>query len=193
MDAVVCKNSIYIDLDLYPNLGLNSESRSIYINMKKDVKRLFVWYRIFDILLSNYFMTSSSCVIVHTRYISRKTFQLFLNNWIFAIMKKKKISYPNRYLASVLFDAFNGTGDIGLSDWRTSSQICCFSFWVHCMFFVTSCITCLYIWQVKLIFQSIKWFWRFIVSVRFPFYKYFFLSSSPYQLIWRKSQRSEVI
>ena len=92
MDAVVCKNSIYIDLDLYPNLCLNTESRSIYINMKKDVKRLFVWYRIFDILLSNYFMTSSSCVIVHTRYISRKTFQLFLNNWIFAIMKKKIIS-----------------------------------------------------------------------------------------------------
>ena len=89
MDAVVCKNSIYIDLDLYPNLCLNSESRSIYINMKKDVKRLFVWYCIFDILLSTYFMTSSSCVIVHTQYISRKTFHC---SWIieFSLLWKKK-------------------------------------------------------------------------------------------------------
>ena len=115
MDAVVCINSIYIDLDLYPNLCLNSESRSIYINMKKDVKRLFVWYRIFDILLSNYFMTSSSCVIVHTRYISRKTFQLFLNNWIFAIMKKKNHIRTDIWLRSFLMHSM----ELGTSDSQT--------------------------------------------------------------------------
>ena len=62
---------------------------SYYQTIEKRCKRFFFWYCIFDILLSNYFMTSSSCVIVHTQYISRKTFHC---SWIieFSLLWKKK-------------------------------------------------------------------------------------------------------